>query len=292
MEQDKKTVCQICYKDCCLAEGQTGECGVRRNVEGRLMSVGYGKVSHLALRHTDDITARFCQDSQILSIGLAESERADFRLMRPIDVLHEIKALRPHGCVGAAYMYYEPLYHWEFVKDTAMLVHNEGLKNILMTNGLCSRKILGKFKKDLDAVVIEWRLWDIDEDHDRRRLEFIRQAISQYHVEVTCLIEAVPDENKAADANEANDANEDRTETENRIAVNDVTEINNLSKVEKRTEERLNAVTRQIAAIRRGIPFSLSFDKAGSSGRRFAAEASQLSEIASRELSAVTVRPL
>lgn len=45
------------------------------------------------------------------------------------------RSLSPHGNIGVAYTYNEPLIGYEYVRDCAALVHEQGMVNVLVTNG-------------------------------------------------------------------------------------------------------------------------------------------------------------
>ena len=39
--------CHLCPHECRIAEGKTGICGVRKNMEGKLFAMNYGKASSM-----------------------------------------------------------------------------------------------------------------------------------------------------------------------------------------------------------------------------------------------------
>jgi pyruvate formate lyase activating enzyme len=41
--------CHLCPHSCVIPEGKTGYCGVRKNVEGTLCALTYGKVISIAI---------------------------------------------------------------------------------------------------------------------------------------------------------------------------------------------------------------------------------------------------
>ena len=47
--QKQKAVCSVCPHHCLLAEGQTGRCRARKNREGKIVSINYGKLTSLML---------------------------------------------------------------------------------------------------------------------------------------------------------------------------------------------------------------------------------------------------
>ncbi|RKX99776.1 MAG: hypothetical protein DRP54_06650, partial [Spirochaetes bacterium] len=68
--KDGRVKCLLCPHKCIIAEGKTGYCRVRRNVEGTLYTEIYGRVSSIAM---DPIEKKplyhFFPGSDILSIG-------------------------------------------------------------------------------------------------------------------------------------------------------------------------------------------------------------------------------
>ena len=68
--QDKKVQCLLCPHECTITPGNAGECGVRRNLNGDLISETYRHVSAL---HYDPIEKKplyhFHPGSTILSVG-------------------------------------------------------------------------------------------------------------------------------------------------------------------------------------------------------------------------------
>ena len=101
--------------------------------------------------------------------------------------------------MGLAVTYNEPLVGWEFVRDTAQLVHEAGLLNVLVTNGTAELKVLDSFARHIDAMNID--LKGFTEGYYTRVLggslsmvkAFIERAVRVCHVELTTLI--VPGEN-------------------------------------------------------------------------------------------------
>ena len=110
---------------------------------------------------------------------------------------------RPRGNIGLAFTYNEPLVGWEFVRDTAALVHEAGLMNVLVTNGTATLPVLEALAPHIDAMNID--LKGFTERYYTRVLggsldmvkAFIARAVQLCHVELTTLI--VPGENDSED---------------------------------------------------------------------------------------------
>lgn len=169
--------CQLCPHHCRMTEGQCGRCRSRRVVDGRLMSVVYGRPCALAI---DPIEKKplyhFHPGTQCLSIActgcnlrclncqnhdisqVAPEQVRSYSLM-PEDV---VRVCEEHHCPGIAYTYTEPLTYLEYVTDTARLAHEHHLWNILVTAGYVCRQPLSDLLPWLDAANIDLKSFSDD----------------------------------------------------------------------------------------------------------------------------------
>lgn len=219
-----KAQCLVCRNRCNLEEGQTGACRARRNVDGRVVSINYGQLTGMALDPIEKKPLkRFYPGSMILSVGsfgcnlvcpfcqnyeisMASQETAGAATVSPEELVHRAVRLKCEGNIGIAYTYNEPLVGWEYVRDTARLARNAGLKNVIVTNGSVSREILEEVLPLTDAMNID--LKGFTEEYYRKLggdletvKQFIRRASQACHVELTTLI--VPGENDSPQEMEA-----------------------------------------------------------------------------------------
>ena len=110
--------------------------------------------------------------------------------------------LKSLGNIGVAFTYNEPLVGWEYVRDTARLVKENGMDNILVTNGSSSLQVLKELLPYVDAMNIDLKGFTREYYHMlggelETVKEFIIQAAAFCHVELTTLI--VPGENDSAE---------------------------------------------------------------------------------------------
>lgn len=212
--------CDVCFRHCALEEGQAGSCGARRCEGGEVRPLFYGRISGLALDPIEKKPlARFFPGSRILSAGSLgcnlhclfcqnhEISQADgaggfdipTQEITPGELAAEAERCRPRGNIGVAYTYNEPLVGWEFVRDTARLVRERGMKNVLVTNGCVEGRILDEVSPYIDAMNIDLKGFTDRYYREVLRgdrgmvLDFIREAVKRCHVELTTLI--VPGEN-------------------------------------------------------------------------------------------------
>ena len=177
---DKGVRCNLCDHHCQIHDGKHGICGVRENQGGRLMSLVYGKV---IAEHIDPIEKKplfhFLPGSTALSIGTVGCNfRCKFcqnfdisqyphfhkgeiagRNRTPSDIVDTAKASR---CEAIAYTYTEPAIFYEFALDTAVLAHEEGIKNVFVSNGFMSPKAARHIAPYLDAANIDIKAFTND----------------------------------------------------------------------------------------------------------------------------------
>ncbi len=142
--------CTLCPRRCRITEGGRGDCRVRTNIGGKLISLAYGNPCAV---HVDPVEkkpffhllpgsasfsvatagcnlhCRYCQNWQISQSAPEETSNT---ALPPEDVVRQ--ALR-HGCRSIAYTYSEPVVFYEYTLDTCTLAKDKGLLNLLVTAG-------------------------------------------------------------------------------------------------------------------------------------------------------------
>lgn len=107
---------------------------------------------------------------------------------------------RRHGNIGVAYTYNEALVGYEYVRDTARLVHEAGMVNVLVTNGMAELPVLEEILPYIDAMNIDLKgfrpeIYQYLGGDLETVKSFIARAAQESHVELTSLI--VPGVNDA-----------------------------------------------------------------------------------------------
>lgn len=211
--------CEVCFRHCQLDEGQIGVCFARKNVRGTIVSENYGKITSLALDPIEkkplscffpgskvisvgsygcNMKCPFCQNVEI-SLADGRAFNSQVRVMMPEELADLSLEYRNQGNIGIAYTYNEPLVGYEFVRDTAKLVHESGMKNILVTNGSVSENVLDQVGPYIDAMNIDLKCFrteyyaEILHGDFSATKTFIKNALCYSHVELTTLI--IPNEN-------------------------------------------------------------------------------------------------
>ena len=203
----KRVHCHLCPYECLIPPDGKGACGVRQNVDGILYSLIYGKTTGLALDPIEKKPLyRFFPGEHILSLGtrgcnlhcdfcqnwhISQKVDAPTKNITSEEVVERAKLLRSFGI---AYTYNEPFIWYEFVIDTAKLARQNGLKNVLVTNGFVNRDPLEGMLPYIDAMNIDLKAFDEDfyvkvcKGRLKPVLDVIKISSKACHVELTNLI--------------------------------------------------------------------------------------------------------
>ncbi|MCK4999310.1 MAG: AmmeMemoRadiSam system radical SAM enzyme [Anaerohalosphaera sp.] len=176
---DMKQRCDLCNFHCIIPNGQKGHCGVRQNINGTLLSLNYDRICSAAAdpiekkplfhfqpgSHTWSIAApgcnfrcSFCQNWNIsqsqIEYGTIEGT--------PISPDRTVAAAVNSGCSSIAYTYTEPTVFFELCDDTARLAKQAGLKNVFVSNGYMTTRVIDYAKQWLDAINIDLKAFSQD----------------------------------------------------------------------------------------------------------------------------------
>lgn len=217
-------ICNYCHHHCLLQEGKTGFCRVRTLQEGKNFCGNYGFITSLALDPVEKKPLnRFYPGTWILSMGsygcnlrcpfcqnfsISQNGRDAFppAIATPEQLAAKAAELKSRNNIGIAFTYNEPLLSWEFIRDTGRLVHENGQKNVVVTNGNFSVEIAENLAGIVDAYNIDLKgftpEWYRKLGGDLEMVKaFITEAVKNAHVELTALI--VPGENDTPEEMEA-----------------------------------------------------------------------------------------
>ncbi|MBF4692675.1 AmmeMemoRadiSam system radical SAM enzyme [Fusibacter ferrireducens] len=199
--------CLVCPHLCIIPENETGKCQVRKNIGGILYSLNYGQVSALAVDPIEKKPLHFWRpESQILSVGSygcnmscqfcqnfsISQYKPTLSEMTPKDIVQKAKEL---SLEAIAYTYNEPTVFYEMVLETAMLAKQDGIANVLVTNGFINPEPLAQLMPYIDAANVDVKTYDhllygsVCEGNLDAVLSTIQQlVVHNIHVEVTCLL--------------------------------------------------------------------------------------------------------
>jgi len=170
--QEQAVNCHLCNHHCHIKPDKHGICGVRKNQDGTLWSLVYGKV---IAQHIDPIEKKplyhfypgtrsysiatvgcnfrctFCQNADI-----SQSPREDRSIYGSTVAAESIvEQARKTGCTSISYTYTEPTIFMEYALDVARLAHGVGIKNIFVSNGYMTEESLEAIAPYLDAANVD-----------------------------------------------------------------------------------------------------------------------------------------
>jgi pyruvate formate lyase activating enzyme len=196
--------------------GKRGMCIARLNKDGELYAESFARVTSISLDPIEKKPLRhFHPGSLILSLGSYGCNfRCDFcqnheismgeaqwQAIQPEEVAALSLRYASEGNIGVAFTYNEPLIGYEYVRECAALIHGQGQKNVLVTNGFINPEPLEALLPLIDAMNIDLKGFTAQFYKDiRGKLEAVKATIAAAshacHVEVTTLV--IPGKNDSA----------------------------------------------------------------------------------------------
>ena len=164
---DGRVACGLCPHRCILEPGDRGVCRSRVNYQGRLFSLSYGTVCAVNL---DPIEKKplfhFLPATRAFSIAAAgcnlrclNCQNWEISQVRPEEVRHRellpdqiAAAAAASNAASVAYTYSEPITFYEYMRDTALRVRAEGLRNLLISAGYINRGPLRQLCEVIDGA--------------------------------------------------------------------------------------------------------------------------------------------
>ncbi len=201
-------ICDLCPHKCIIKEGSTGFCRTRLNKDNVLYAENYGMCTSIAIDPIEkkplyqfypghsilsvgtwgcNFSCKFCQNYKI------SQQKAPMRYIAPQEIT-KIALSSGEKNIGLAYTYSEPLVWYEYVYDTAPLIHKAGLKNVLVTNGFINSLPFNELLPLIDAVNIDLKAFNNDfyskicSGDISFVKENIKAAVESCHTEITTLI--------------------------------------------------------------------------------------------------------
>ena len=214
---DGKVACKLCAHRCVILPSRYGFCEVRRNDDGLLTTLVYGKtiaeqidpIEKKPLYHFlpgtrafsiaapgCNFRCDFCQNWRISQV--TGKERPYLGEDRSPDEI--VARAKRSGCASIAYTYTEPTIFFEYTYDIARRAKDEGIRNVYVTNGYMTMEAIEKIGPFLDGANIDLKSFtdSFYKKFCRGRLAPVLKSIRRMReldiwVEVTTLV--IPGEN-------------------------------------------------------------------------------------------------
>lgn len=171
--------CTACEHWCAIAPGAGGKCGVRRNLDGCLRVVVYGRAIAM---HVDPVEKKplyhFLPQRSIFSLGTAgcnlacawcqNAEISQYKWFDPAtDPLGSdlpprqiVEHCMAQRIPAIAFTYNEPAVSWEYAYDTAQLAHAARLRTVFVSSGFETPAALDVLAPYLDAINVDLKAFD------------------------------------------------------------------------------------------------------------------------------------
>lgn len=211
-----RVTCDLCPRKCRLKENQTGFCHVRKNIHGEIVLTDYGKITSLQIDPIEkkplyhykpgqkvlslgmrgcNLACRFCQNHSISHPNKGEMQAISSFYQKTLEPENIVSLTKKEEIPMIAFTYNEPIIAMEYVTDTFMLSRENGIKNIIVSNGYISPKHYDHFFKNVDAVNIDLKFFEnaLYRKYTSASLEPVLETLryinsKKIHLEITTLI--------------------------------------------------------------------------------------------------------
>ncbi|MEM0073669.1 MAG: AmmeMemoRadiSam system radical SAM enzyme [Thermoplasmatales archaeon] len=162
--------CTACSRYCLLGEGQTGFCGIRKNINGKLFLLSYGKAAAVAI---DPIEKKplyhFMPGGRVLSLSTSGCnwmckycQNYDISQRREIygeelSPEEAVKIAERSGADGISYTYNEPTIFAEYAHDIGILGKESNLFSTFVSNGYLTKESIRYVSTFLDAITVDFK---------------------------------------------------------------------------------------------------------------------------------------
>jgi pyruvate formate lyase activating enzyme len=168
--EEKRIECELCPRGCKVAPKERGYCGVRENIDGRYVTLVYGRACSANVDPIEkkplyhflpgtkaysiatagcNIECKFCQNWEISQF---RPEQVRSINLPPETLVSEAKK---RGIESIAFTYSEPVIFYEYMLETAKLAKVEGVKTVMISNGYIKEKPMAELCEHLSGVKID-----------------------------------------------------------------------------------------------------------------------------------------
>lgn len=137
------------------------------------------------------LSCQFCQNCEISQVSIDEYPYLKEESPSGLASM----SLHFAGNIGLAYTYNEPVVSYEFIRDTAPLIKEQGQKNVMVSNGFILKDPLGQLLPFIDAFNIDLKGFTeaFYRQYTRSQLSPVLETLKQIrkagcHLEITNLI--------------------------------------------------------------------------------------------------------
>lgn len=167
--------CTLCPKGCRIGPGQSGDCRIRINVDGKLLAVTFG---YPVAIHDDPVEKKpffhYYPGSRILSVAtvgcnmhckncqnwqISQANPEDVEAVR-LEPKRLVDLALQEGIPLIAYTYTEPIVFYEYTYETAAIAKENGIRSAIVSAGYANEAPMRALFKVVDAATIDVKAFD------------------------------------------------------------------------------------------------------------------------------------
>ena len=162
--------CTLCPRYCKIPEGKSGFCYIRKNYDGKIYNIAYGRPTGFAVDPIEkkplfhflpgtgvlsfgtagcNLGCKFCQNWHISKVKIDDANSLE---ASPEDV---IAIAKKNGCPSIAFTYNDPTIWAEYAMDISKLAREEGIKSVWVTAGYITPEARVDAYADVDAANVD-----------------------------------------------------------------------------------------------------------------------------------------
>ena len=167
--------CKLCPKFCIIKENDIGFCGVRKNIDNKLISLVYGKAAAINIDPIEkkplyhflpsekvfsfgtvgcNLNCTFCQNWEISQPDSVWGKNLSPKQIVDLSLKNKIKII--------AATYNEPTIFFEYMIDVFKISKEKGFFNVVVSNGFINEEPLKELIKYVDAFNIDLKSFNED----------------------------------------------------------------------------------------------------------------------------------
>ncbi|MBN2280511.1 MAG: AmmeMemoRadiSam system radical SAM enzyme [Candidatus Marinimicrobia bacterium] len=196
----QKVRCDLCPNHCIISNGKRGICNVRKNEDGILYTLVYGRLCSLNIDPVEkkpmyhflpgkkalsiatagcNVHCKFCQN---WTISQAKPEDIPFEFHSPVAL---VSLAQKYETPIIAFTYSEPVIFYEYMLAVAREAQEAGVKTVMISNGYINEAPLRELCRYITAVKVDFKGYS--EDFYRKivggRLGPVLKAMKTVHEE-------------------------------------------------------------------------------------------------------------
>ncbi|MEM5812900.1 MAG: AmmeMemoRadiSam system radical SAM enzyme [Candidatus Aenigmatarchaeota archaeon] len=177
--KNKIVQCQLCPRFCVINSNEKGFCRARKNIDGKLYSLVYGKVCSINIDPIEkkplfmfapstkclsfatvgcNLACQFCQNWEISQAQEVFGEdMLPNEIVNTLDEINKKSSKKEKIAQGVAYTYTEPTIMFEFAYETMKIAFKKGYYNVWVSNGYTNEEPIKLMAKYLHAINVDYK---------------------------------------------------------------------------------------------------------------------------------------